>query len=120
MTTELANRKCVPCRIGVPPLKGEDLRRLLDELGSGWEAIRDHHLEKTYKCRNFREALDFTNAVGQIAEEEGHHPEVTLAWGRVTLRIWTHKIDGLTESDFFLAAKADCAFRSTSADQQAG
>jgi 4a-hydroxytetrahydrobiopterin dehydratase len=88
-------------------LKGEDLQRLLRELGGGWEAIRDHHLEKAYKFQNFREALAFANVVGEIAEREGHHPEITVAWGRVVLRIWTHKIDGLTESDFVLAAKAE-------------
>ena len=101
-------------------MKGENLRRLLSELEGGWEVIQDHHLEKTYKFQNFREALDFTNAVGEIAEREGHHPEITLTWGKVTLRIWTHKIDGLTESDFVLAAKADQAFRPNLPDQSAG
>jgi 4a-hydroxytetrahydrobiopterin dehydratase len=111
VTVALAERACVPCRGGVPPLKGEDLKRLLGELGSGWEASQEHHLEKTYNFRNFREALDFTNAVGELAEREGHHPEITLTWGRATVRIWTHKIGGLTESDFILAAKADRAFQ---------
>jgi len=111
MTTGLADRACVPCQGGAPPLKGDDLRRLLGELGNGWQAIQEHHLEKAYKFRNFREALAFTNAVGEIAEREGHHPEITLTWGRVTIRLWTHKIDGLTESDFILAAKADRAFQ---------
>ena len=111
MTMTLADKTCVPCRGGVPPLKGEELRRLLGELGSGWEAVGDHHLEKTYKFKNFREALDFTNVVGEIAEQEGHHPEITLTWGKVTVRIWTHKIDGLTESDFVLAAKAEREFQ---------
>jgi 4a-hydroxytetrahydrobiopterin dehydratase len=119
MTLKLADKACVPCRGGVPPLKGEDLQRLLRELEGGWEAIRDHQLEKTYEFRDFREALDFTNAVGEIAERE-RHPEITLAWGKVALRIWTHKIDGLTESDFVLAAKADRAFRPTSTDREAG
>lgn len=110
MNVDLANRTCVPCRGGVAPLKGDALRRYLDELGNQWEAVRDHHLEKVYKFRNFRQALEFTVAVGEIAEREGHHPEITLAWGRVVLSICTHKIDGLTESDFVLAAKADRAF----------
>jgi len=107
MTMKLADRPCVPCQGGVPPLKGEEIQTLLSELGGGWEVIGNHHLEKAYKCLNFREALDFTNAVGEIAEKEGHHPEITLTWGRVALRIWTHKVDGLTEGDFVLAAKAD-------------
>lgn len=110
MSTGLAEKACVPCRGGVPPLKGEDLQKLLGELGSGWNVVQEHHLEKAYKFRNFREALDFTNAVGEVAEREGHHPEITLGWGKVALKVWTHKIDGLTESDFVFAAKAERAF----------
>jgi 4a-hydroxytetrahydrobiopterin dehydratase len=119
MTIKLSDRKCVPCQGGVPPLKGEALQQFLRELGSGWTAIQDHHLEKTYKFRNFREALDFTNAIGQIAEQEGHHPEITLTWGKVVLRTWTHKIDGLTENDFVLAAKVEQIFRPASTGQPA-
>ena len=110
MNTTLADKSCVPCRGGVPALKGQEIRRLFAELDSGWKAILDHHLEKAYKFKNFREALEFTKAVGEIAEQEGHHPEITLTWGNVILRIWTHKVDGLTESDFVLAAKAERAF----------
>ncbi len=77
------------------------------DLGGGWTAVADHHLEKSYAFDNFKQALDFTNRVGAIAEAQGHHPDIFLAWGKVTLTIWTHKIDGLTESDFILAAKAD-------------
>lgn len=79
-------------------------------LGGGWRVVDEHHLEKAYAFDDFRQALDFTNRVGDIAEAEGHHPDVHLGWGRVTLTIWTHKIDGLTESDFILAARADEAF----------
>lgn len=79
-------------------------------LGGGWRVVDEHHLEKAYAFDDFRQALDFTNRVGEIAEAEGHHPDVHLGWGRVTLTIWTHKIDGLTESDFILAARADEAF----------
>lgn len=111
MTTKLVDRKCVPCRGDVPRLKERELQWFLAELDKGWKVIRDHHLEKEYVFKNFREALEFTKAVGEIAEQEGHHPEITLAWGKVVLRIWTHKIDGLTESDFILAAKAEQAFR---------
>lgn len=107
---ELADRQCVPCRKGTPPLRGGDLAELYHGLEAGWRVVDEHHLEKTYKLADFREALAFTNAVGEIAEQEGHHPEITLTWGRVSLRVWTHKIDGLTESDFVLAAKADRAF----------
>ncbi len=110
MTSELAAKKCVPCRGGVPPLKGTELQALLAKLGGGWKAVNEHHLEKTYTFKDFKEALAFTNAVGEIAEREDHHPDIYLAWGKVRLTIWTHKIDGLTESDFVLAAKADEAF----------
>lgn len=107
---DLATRRCVPCQGGVPPLKGDALGALVRQLDGDWQVINDHHIEKTYRFRNFREALAFTNAAGEIAEEQGHHPEITLTWGRVTVRVWTHKIDGLTESDFVLAAKVEQAF----------
>ena len=108
---ELSQKHCVPCRGGVPPLKGDLLKVLAQKLGGGWKVIDEHHLEKDYTFDDFKQALDFTNRVGEIAEREGHHPDIHLAWGRVTLTIWTHKIDGLTESDFILAAKADDAHR---------
>lgn len=103
----LAEKECVPCKGGVPPLKGSDLARLAAELGGGWQVSREHHLEKEFKFKDFREALGFTNKIGELAESQGHHPDIYLAWGKVKLTIWTHKIDGLTESDFVFAAKAD-------------
>jgi len=108
----LAQKRCVPCQGGVPPLTGRELEPLAAELGNEWDVIDEHHLEKTYSFSNFRDALAFTNEVGDIAETEGHHPDIHLAWGRVELVIFTHKIDGLTESDFILAAKADRAYES--------
>ena len=105
--SELASRKCVPCEGGVPPLKRGEITRLLKLLGNGWKAVKGHHLEKRYEFADFRQALGFTNRVGEVAEEQGHHPDIHLGWGRVVLTIWTHKIDGLTESDFIFAAKAD-------------
>ena len=107
---KLADNACVPCRGGVPPLKGDELQQFILELGGEWVVIGEHHLERIYKFENFREALDFTNAVGLIAERENHHPEITLSWGKVIIRLWTHKINGLTASDFYFAAKADRAF----------
>jgi 4a-hydroxytetrahydrobiopterin dehydratase len=104
---DLASKSCIPCRGGVPPLRGDELTRLLGELGAGWQLVREHHLEKDFSFADFRSALDFTVRLGEVAESEGHHPDIHLAWGRVRLQIWTHKIDGLTESDFILAAKAD-------------
>lgn len=103
----LSNKHCVPCRGGVPPLKGEGLHLFLQQLGGGWKAIDEHHLEKEYLFKDFKEALAFTNKAGAIAEEEGHHPDILLSYGKVKMQIWTHKIDGLTESDFILAAKYD-------------
>jgi 4a-hydroxytetrahydrobiopterin dehydratase len=103
----LAEKECVPCKGGVPPLKGEALARLERELGGHWKVVEEHHLEKEYKFDNFREALRFTNKVGELAEAQNHHPDIYLTWGKAKLTIWTHRVNGLTESDFVLAAKAD-------------
>jgi 4a-hydroxytetrahydrobiopterin dehydratase len=107
MSEKLAAKHCVPCRGGVPPLAGEELRKLEEELGGGWKVVDDHHLRKAFSFPDFVSALDFTNRVGELAEEEGHHPDIRLSWGRVEIEIFTHKIDGLTESDFILAARID-------------
>ncbi len=104
--TDLASRPCIPCQGGVPPLRGAELTALHQQL-EGWEVIHQHHLEKTYSFPDFKSALEFTNRVGAVAEAEGHHPDILLAWGKVRITIWTHKVDGLTESDFILAAKCD-------------
>jgi 4a-hydroxytetrahydrobiopterin dehydratase len=104
---DLASKQCVPCRGGVPPLKGAELSSLHARLGEGWQVIDEHHLEKTYRFNDFRSALAFTNKVGALAEEVNHHPDIYLAWGKVKIILWTHKIDGLTESDFIFAAKTD-------------
>jgi 4a-hydroxytetrahydrobiopterin dehydratase len=103
----LSQRECKPCQGGVPPLAGEALEKLADELGNNWQVIDGHHLEKEYSFKNFAEALAFTNQVGALAEEIFHHPDIFLAWGKVKITIWTHKIDGLNEADFIFAAKAD-------------
>jgi len=105
--SELAEKECVPCKGGVPSLKGQALTDLRHELGSGWQVINEHHLEKEFTFKNFRDALAFTNKVGELAEANKHHPDLYLAWGRVKVTLWTHKIDGLSESDFILAAKID-------------
>lgn len=104
---ELAKKHCIPCRGGVQPLKGKELTILLSELGKGWQVIDEHHLEKKYLFPDFQTGLKFTNQLGALAEQEGHHPDIHLAYGYVTVILWTHKIDGLTESDFILAAKCD-------------
>ena len=105
--SELAQRACVPCRGGIPPMAHDEIAPLQQELGGDWEVVDDHHLRKTYRFKNFKEALAFTNRVGDLAESIGHHPDILLAWGKVTLEIWTHKIGGLSESDFIFAAKCD-------------
>ena len=105
--SSLAEKQCIPCKGGVPPLKGAELTRLRAELGGEWNVVAEHHLEKEYRFNNFREALDFTVKIGALAEAQGHHPDIYLAWGKVKFTVWTHKIDGLTESDFVFAAKAD-------------
>ncbi len=104
--TDLASKTCVPCRGGVPPLKGKELEALRSQLPS-WQVVNEHHLERTFKFPDFKTALEFTNQIGNLAEEQGHHPDILLTWGKVVVTIWTHKIDGLTESDFVLAAKID-------------
>lgn len=104
--TELADKSCVPCTGDTPPLKGEELEELHQQL-KGWEVVEEHHLQKEFDFKNFREALDFVNRIGEIAEEEGHHPNISFTWGWVETKILTHAIDGLTESDFILAAKID-------------
>jgi 4a-hydroxytetrahydrobiopterin dehydratase len=103
----LADRECVPCRGGVPKLEAHRSAELLLQLEDGWRVVGDHHLEKAYDFPDFVTALAFVNRVGEVAEQNGHHPDVHLAWGKVRIEIWTHKIDGLTESDFVLAAKCD-------------
>ena len=104
---DLAERQCVPCRGGTAPLRGAELDGLLARLGNDWRVVGEHHLEKEFRFKDFRDALGFTDRVGALAEEQGHHPDIYLAWGTVRLTVWTHKIDGLTESDFIFAAKAD-------------
>ncbi len=91
----------------VDRLGGAELDKLARQLPEGWQVMNGHHLEKEFKFKDFRQALNFTNAIGELAEAQGHHPDIYLAWGKVKLTIWTHKVDGLTESDFILAAKAD-------------
>ncbi len=110
-TAELASNVCIPCKGGVPPLKGEALTALHESLGSEWEVIEEHHLEKAYAFEGYAPAVAFTNAVAAIAEEQNHHPDIVLSWGKVKVTIWTHKIDGLTESDFYFAAKVEEAYK---------
>ncbi len=104
--SQLAEKRCIPCRGGTPPLTPEEIKPLQEQL-EGWSVVDNHHLQKLARFPDFKTALDFTNQVGALAEEEDHHPDIYLAWGKVKITLWTHKIDGLTESDFVMAAKID-------------
>jgi 4a-hydroxytetrahydrobiopterin dehydratase len=106
----LAEKTCVPCKGGVPPMKGDALVKLGREINHDWHVVNEHHLEREYKFANFREAQAFTNKVGDLAEAQNHHPDILLSWGKAKVTIWTHKIDGLTESDFIFAAKCDAIY----------
>jgi len=104
--TNLADKQCVPCEGGVPALSSERAAELLEQI-PGWTIDQNHHLDREYALPDFVTALAFVNQVGELAEQQGHHPDIYLTWGKVRIQIWTHKIDGLSESDFVLAAKID-------------
>jgi len=108
--TTLAEKHCVPCRGGVPPLRGPELAALAAQLPD-WNVVEEHHITKSFVFPDFKTALDFVNRVGAVAEAEGHHPDLCLAWGKVDVKIYTHKIRGLTESDFVMAAKIDQVYK---------
>src|SRR3989304_9225391 len=110
MARDLASLKCVPCQGGIPPLNAEEIEKFYLDLGNRWEGIEDHHLKKRYKFADFKEALSFVNKVGEMAEEIGHHPEITFGWGFAEIQIYTHKINGLHEADFIFSPKVDKRF----------
>ena len=105
--TDFASKNCVPCEGGVPPLNKAERTELISHIHGGWSVIDGHHLEREWSFPDFVSALVFTNTTGTICEEQGHHADFELGWRRVKAKIWTHKINGLTESDFVLAAKFD-------------
>ena len=100
----LSKESCIPCRGGVPPLKDKELEALRAQVPE-WTVVNEHHITRNFIFSDFKQALDFVNRVGEIAEHQGHHPDILLAWGKAEITMWTHKIDGLTHSDFFMAAK---------------
>jgi 4a-hydroxytetrahydrobiopterin dehydratase len=104
--SDLASKTCVPCKGSVPPLAGKDLEALAKQVPQ-WKVMNGHHIMRTFTFPDFRQALAFVNKVGEIAEQQGHHPDILLSWGKAEITTWTHKINGLTESDFILAAKID-------------
>jgi len=107
--SDLASKTCVPCRGGVPALKGDQLHHYSHQLPQ-WKVVDEHHITRVFTFPDFKQALDFVNRVGAVAEEQGHHPDLLLSWGKVEVTLWTHKVDGLTESDFIMAAKIDALY----------
>lgn len=105
--SNLSDEECAACSGMLDKLSGKNLISLKKELHNNWAIVNEHHLERTYNFKNFRQALNFTNVVGELAEEQNHHPDIFLSWAKVKVVIWTHKVDGLTKSDFIFAAKAD-------------
>ena len=110
MKTDLSKEKCIPCSIGTPPMEEEEIRELMPNINESWQLVKQMKIERTFKFKDFQTALDFVNEVGALAEEEGHHPDMELGWGRVKVTLLTHKIGGLSRSDFVLAAKIDELF----------
>lgn len=110
---ELADRECEACTSEDEPMTGEALRELYEQIDTDvWSIVDEHHLEGEYEFEDFRDALEFTKEVGELAEEEWHHPDIHLAWGEVRIEMWTHKIDGLHEADFVMAARMDRMYES--------
>lgn len=105
--SDLTSKKCIPCSISVIPLNEDEIELFLSDIDTSWEVIKNEKIEREFKFKNFKEALEFTNKVGEIAESEGHHPDICLSWGKVIVTLWTHKIKGLHENDFIMAAKID-------------
>lgn len=109
---DLKDSTCVPCRGGIPPLTDAVIAELLREVPE-WRVVEVggvRRITREYAFRNFREALDFTIRVGELAEEQDHHPDIHLAWGKVRIEVWTHKIRGLHRNDFILAARSDAIY----------
>lgn len=106
-TATLADKHCVPCKGGIPAIKGHALKELQQKISDQWQVVDGHHLEREFKFRNFREALTFTNKVGELSDEQDHHPTIQLSYGKVKVTYYTHAADGLTENDFIMAAKID-------------
>jgi len=104
---DLTKKKCIPCEAGVPPLSGDKLNTYESELHEDWRLVDDKKIQREFGFKNFKEALAFANRVGEIAEQEQHHPDLHVAWGKVGVELWTHAIGGLSENDFIVAAKID-------------
>ncbi|HLY22667.1 MAG TPA: 4a-hydroxytetrahydrobiopterin dehydratase [bacterium] len=112
--TGLADRRCVPCQGGTPPLTRAEFAPLLAQL-DGWQVEDERMLVKVFRSKNFVQAVEFVNAITPVAEAENHHPDLRVSWGQVRVELWTHKINGLSEADFVMAAKIDRVYARPSA-----
>ena len=102
----LKDKECIPCRGGVPPLTEREIEPFIKELAD-WQVIEGKKIRKEIKFDDFAQSMEMANRIAELAEREGHHPDLLVRWGELVIEIWTHKVDGLTESDFILAAKID-------------
>lgn len=118
MKNDLIHKKCTPCRSGQKPLRGVEIQNYMSKLSGGWNVVDEQYLEKKYAFPNFKSAFHFAETVARIAEQENHHPTITISWGLVRLKIYTHKIQGLSENDFIIASKCDQKFLSNSKKQK--
>ncbi len=107
MNSDLTHKKCVPCEKWMPPLKGEKIKEYLKQLKLAWEVIEEKKIKHQFKFKDFKQAMDFVNKVAEIAENEGHHPDLCIYYNKVNITLWTHFISGLHENDFILAAKIE-------------
>lgn len=115
--SELADRECIACTSDEDPLEGDDLTELYEQVDTEvWDVVDEHHLEGTYEFEDFRDALEFTKEVGEL-EEEWHHTDIHLSWGEVVIELWIHKIDGLFETDFIMAARMDRIYETYAPDK---
>jgi 4a-hydroxytetrahydrobiopterin dehydratase len=105
--SDLASQKCKACQGGVEPYTGEKIEEYRSRISDEWDVVDEHHLIREFGFEDFQEALDFVNDIGEIAEEQGHHPNINFTWGRAEIKLYTHKIDGLFQADFVMAAKID-------------
>lgn len=107
---DLSTERCIPCQEGAPPLSNTEINDFLLQLNNNWQLNTLGHLYKKYIFRDFLKPMKFANSIAILAEKEGHHPDLLIAWGHCGVEIWTHKINGLSPSDFYMAAKIEREF----------
>ena len=107
MDTVLVQQKCTACEGGIPPMNAEQIAKYRPQIDAAWEVIDDKKIRRAFKFKDFKEAMVFVNSVANLAEEQGHHPDISIYYSKVVIELWTHKINGLFLNDFILAAKID-------------